>query len=310
MVDVYLWLYHIDLFDEFIEILSPIKNDIILRLALCTDNDNTFIASKAASIFPNIYITYHPNAGGDILPFLTDFVENKHKQPLFIKLHSKKSHLLHTIQWRSILLNSLIGSNGGSFHLNLQQLCHNHNIGFLTHKFFIFRKQEHTNTKHINTLLSYFNISRNNLTHRYFPAGTMFWGRSNAYSNFLNDRFLDTFHPLLQQEVGKISDIHHGTYCHAIERIFGYLPESINYRASPTHNHLLRIINYQAPRHKLHLAIAYNNYVYIDENIIVNGELLHRTGSTFNIKWNHFDSNNIRHYTRLCNNTYIGQDYD
>lgn len=306
MVDVYLWLYHTDLWPEFYDILYPIKDRIVLHLALCLDNSLENIVTNTQAHFPHNHITYHRNAGGDILPFLTDFSNNANKQPLFIKIHTKKSKLLNRIQWRNILLNAIIGPDGRNFDNNRNYLSSTFHVGLLTHKGLLLSNQEGSNSKKINEILDYYNISTNAITRKTFAAGTMFMAKSEIYSSFFSPQSLPYLTRLLEHETGHVSDIHQGRYCHSLERIFGYLCEYQNYKISWAKYRTIPIINAKSPTRKLHLTITYNNYAYIEENISVHGQVLHCSDTNFSIEWHHLSQPIVRQYRKIGYNTYIG----
>lgn len=306
MVDVYLWMYHTDLWAEFFSLLYPIRHDIVLHLGLCAGNSSDNIIQEVESNFLQHKITYHRNAGGDILPFITDFSNNSNKQDLFIKLHTKKSKLLNRIQWREVLLNSLLGPGGKTFYANKEYLSQTHNIGAITHRGLILKNQEGANTNKINELLLYYNISRDKLKHRSFAAGTMFMAKSELYNIFFNQTSLNYLTTKLEQETGQVSDIRTSKYCHSLERIFGYICEYKQQKISWPKYHTIPIINAQSPTHRLHLTITYNNYAYIEENIGVHGQVLHRSEDSFTIEWYHLSKAHIRNYKKIGHSTYIG----
>lgn len=306
MVDVYLWMYHVDLWPEFYSLLYPLRKDIILHLGLCINNYPSNIIRDTESNFLQYNITHHHNAGGDILPFIKDFSNNNHKQNYFIKIHTKKSKLLNRICWREILLNSLIGFNGKSFYSNKEYLEKNSQIGLITQRGLVLKNQEGANVAKINEILAHYNISHNSIKHKAFAAGTMFMARSSVYDTFLNQSSLEYLAPRLEQETGHVSDIRIGRYCHSLERIFGYLCEYKKYKISWSKYHTIPIINAQAPTHKLHLTITHNNYAYIEENIGVHGQVLQRSEDAFTIEWHHLSEPSVRNYKKIDHRTYIG----
>lgn len=308
MVDIYLWLYHTDLWPEFCNVLNPIKDHIFLHLELCEENHNSHIADSATDSFPNLEISYHPNAGGDILPFLSDFVSNKHKNDLFIKLHSKKSTLLNTIQWRDILLHSLIGNNGQHFFNNCSYMRKFRYAGLMSNYGLMFSNQENTNTNKINELLNYFNIDKNLLKQKKFIAGTMFLGNTSIYNKFFNEYSINHITTLLRSEVGQVTDIINGKYCHSLERIFGYICEYEKHSIVSCKYHTIKIINNKAPSKKFHLSVTYNNFVFTEESIAVHGTMLHKTDDTFTIEWRHLKNPVIKKYIKINNNTFIGHE--
>jgi hypothetical protein len=306
MVDVYLWLYHTDLWDEFYKVLSPVKKDIVLHLGLCLDTLNKEVISLAEQGFPNLQISEHSNAGADILPFIKDFSNNSCKQDIFLKIHSKKSMLMNKIQWRKILLHSLIGNNGNNFYNNINRLQKYRDIGLISHRSLLFKNQEGPNSSKINEILKYYQIPKDSITRRVFAAGTMFMSKSSLYSSFLNKNSISYLNPLLMQETGYITDNKGGTYSHSLERIFGYLCEYHNLRTDYSRYETIRIINTKSPTNKLHLSITYNGYVFLEEDIKVCGRLLHRCENSFTIVWHHLSNSHTRKYIKIAHNTYVG----
>ena len=109
MIAVILYLYHVDLWDEFKTLLLPFQKDIKLYLGLSSKQQSKNIETEAKNIFDST-VTYHDNYGADVAPFLNQLslVNTKY----FIKIHSKKSlyGAYNQINWRKILLYDLLGS--------------------------------------------------------------------------------------------------------------------------------------------------------------------------------------------------------
>jgi lipopolysaccharide biosynthesis protein len=306
MVDVYLWLYHTDLWDEFYSLLSPVKKDIVLHLGLCHDTKTKELISLAEQGFPHLQITHHPNAGADILPFINDFTNNSFKQDIFVKLHSKKSRLMNKIEWREVLLHSLIGNNGTNFYTNRHRLQTNKNIGLISHKHFLFGNQERLNSYKIDEILEYYQIPKPDIKNRKFAAGTMFMGKSGLYSNILNKDSISYLSPLLKQETGYVTDLKEGKYSHSLERIFGYICGHYNYKTDNAKYQTIRILNAKSPTNKLHLSITHTGHVFLEENLTANGKLLHQSNDSFTITWNHLINPTTRTYVKITDNTYVG----
>jgi hypothetical protein len=306
MVDVYLWLYHTDLWNEFCGVLSPIKEDIVLHLGLCHDTQSKEIISLAELEFPNLHISHHANAGADILPFITDFTNNPCKQDIFLKIHSKKSRLMNKIDWRKILLHSLIGNNGNNFHTNIRRIKTNKKIGLISHRGLLFNNQEGPNSSKIDEILQYYQISKNSIIKKVFAAGTMFIGNSSLYSNILNQDSINYLDPLLSKEMGYVTDTTGAKYSHSLERIFGYICEYYNFTIDSAKYQTIRVINTKSPTNKLHLSITNSGYVFLEEDITVNGRLLHKSDDSFTIIWHHLAKTTTRKYIRITDNTYVG----
>jgi hypothetical protein len=306
MVDVYLWLYHTDLWDEFYKLLFPIKKDIVLHLGLCHDTLNKEVVSLAERGFPNLQISEHPNAGADILPFIKDFSNNSCKQNIFVKLHSKKSRLVNKIHWRKVLLHSLIGDGGNNFLTNINHFQTNKKIGLISHKHLLFSNQEGLNSDKIDEILQYYKMPKPHITNRIFPAGTMFMGNSNLYTNVLNNDSITYLSSLLNQETGYVTDIKEAKYSHSLERIFGYICDHYGYVIDHTRHQTIRVLNVKSPTKKLHLSITHTGYTFLEENLTVSGRLLHKSDDSFTIIWHHLANPHTRKYIKVTDNTYVG----
>jgi len=307
MVDVYLWLYHIDLWPEFYDLLSPIKNRIVLHLGLCEETSlASNIETDVKNNFPSFQINYHKNVGGDILPFLSDFANNMNKQSFFIKIHSKKSKLMSKIEWRHVLLHSLLGNGGKNFDYNYTYMTKYNKIGLISHANLLLNNKEFLNFSKINEILQYYEWPKPPINKRKFAAGTMFMARSDLYHKFINTQSLSYLKPRLETEKGYVIDYKEGKYCHSIERIFGYISQYNGYKIASTKYPNIRIINTKSTTKKLHLSMAYDNFVFLEEDLSVHGRLLQRDANSFTIEWHHLSESTIRNYKKLNNRSYIG----
>ena len=89
-VAVLLWLYHTDLWNEFFSKLYPIRDHIHLYLGLEESGfKSNNIASLAKDSLSDLSISFYPNCGGDILPFIRQISNLPKSHEVFIKLHSK-----------------------------------------------------------------------------------------------------------------------------------------------------------------------------------------------------------------------------
>jgi hypothetical protein len=135
----------------------------------------------------------------------------------------------------------------------------------------------------------------------------MFMSKSSLYSNYLNKDSISYLDPLLRKETGYVTDTKGATYSHSLERIFGYICEHHNLRTDYAKYQTIRIINTKSPTNKLHLSITHSGYVFLEEDIKVNGRLLHRDEDTFTIVWRHLTKYHTRKYIKIANNMYIGE---
>jgi lipopolysaccharide biosynthesis protein len=218
------------------------------------DHDNLKIEQDLKN-FNLIQIRYVENRGVDIGPFLLQLQDlNQDEYPYFIKLHSKKS-LINKFEWKHILFNCLIGSKD-IFFKNKNTLDKDKKIGAITDRTTIMKKAGH-NKDHISILSRLLNIKTKDKS---FMAGSMFMSRTSIFKKYFTNEFISVIYPLL--ETGKVTDVHRGTYCHALERIFGKIVSNekllISSIRSEPH---IKIYNRE---HKRQYSIykCYNNYCY------------------------------------------------
>jgi hypothetical protein len=304
-IAVLLWLFHTDLWGEFYNQLSPLQDHIHLYLGLDSKALNKqLIVDQARDSFNNIDINYYPNAGGDILPFLNQISELSNNQhDIFLKLHSKKSELFNYMNWRVVLLESLIG-NENKFLRNIE-FFENEKIGCVSNKSLTMHNHEHKNKKQIQNLCQLLNIDYEKYNNGQFSAGTMFFGKVSLFQQYFNTNTLPILSDLLKNEIGHVTDCLEGRYCHGLERIFGYLvsANSLEFRFSIEEK--FKILNNLAPNKKLHIIRLYNNHCYAEEDIHVYGHILKETESLITIKWWHLKNPVTKDYKKINSNTLV-----
>lgn len=255
----------------------------------------------------NIKLSFHKNYGADIAPFLSQLISVT--EPYFIKLHGKKSYIgrYKHIGWRSALVHSLIGSQN-IVNGNLNKLLHNNNIGIISNKEFVFNNLEKTNGEYIQNVCSFLNISYDNLKDSEFIAGSMFMSRTELFQKLFSRNIVDLLLKLLSAETGKIDDEHHGTYSHAMERIFTYIIKSYNLSIDyPKLDHTFVINDSLGDDGLGKLIILYNNDCYIENDINIFGQILQKTHDSINILWKHRGEPVEQEYLYLNNDTLINK---
>jgi lipopolysaccharide biosynthesis protein len=303
-IPVFLYLYHLDLWPEFLQLLLPIKNKIILNLAMCEDFVCYDVEKSCKYYFENYDITYHPNAGVDVLPFLKQLVKHKNEETAFLKLHSKKSNFFKDLNWRSVLLQSLIGSKK-NFNSNINQFK-NEKIGVLSNKVFSQYKGENLNGDKINELCNYLGINYQNCKNKKFVAGNMFFGRIDLFKKYFNEKTIKIIEHKLLKERGSIKENNGSTYCHSLERLFGYIAQYENYKIGYCYEKTIKILNSKGPDNKLHLIKQYDNQCYIQENVCVYGRITKNTNKILEIEWRHPAEKIKRKYKKISNNSIVG----
>jgi len=293
-------LYHTDLWPEFKQLLSPLKKYIKLYIALSNECDNTNIINDLDNF--NYSISFHDNYGVDIAPFLYQLEQIK--EPIFIKLHSKKSSwgFKFHINWRQLLLNDLIGSVK-IFKSNINTLLSDDKVAVLCNPTILMNNREFLNSAKIKDICDILDMDYNIVKNSRFVAGNMFAGKTDFYKRIFTHH-IPNIQQLLYNEKGKVSDNAHGTYSHSMERIFGYVVEYNNMKFCYPKYKITKILNSNAPNKKyFSLVKMYNNYCYILEDPNVYGLLEQKSNSGCTITWYHLDTSNKIPYNIINKNT-------
>lgn len=282
-VAISLYLYHTDLWLDFYELLSPLKEHIKLYLTLSYDSCSSFDHKYLNEFDHELF--YHNNYGADVAPFLNQLPSIS--EPTFIKLHSKKSlwGFKRHINWRELLLYNLLGSPG-IFHDNMIKMNDTNN-GVLCNEQLLFCDRELKNISQIQKVCNIINMDYNIVKNGSFMAGNMFWGNTNLFQkSFLP--YVDILDPLLSAETGKVDDNFHGTYCHAMERIFGYIVSFNHKKFVSSTIPTIKVLNSEAPNNThFNMAVTHKNCCYLLEDPNVYGTIQTRTNDRVSIRWIH-----------------------
>jgi lipopolysaccharide biosynthesis protein len=282
-IAVSLYLYYTDLWLDFYELLSPLKQHIKLYLTLSYDTVSSFDHKYLEEFDHQLF--YHNNYGADVAPFLNHL--SSISEPTFIKIHSKKSlwGFKRHINWRELLLYNLLGSES-IFHDNMIKMTHNDN-GVLCNEHLLFKNRELKNVGQIQKVCNILNMDYNIVKNGYFMAGNMFWGNTSLFQKSLLP-YLNDINSLLFSETGKINDDFHGTYCHAMERILGYIVSFNDKKFVSSTVPTLKVLNSEAPNGThFNMAITHKNSCYLLEDPNVYGKIQTRNHETISIKWTH-----------------------
>ena len=293
MIAVLIYVFHTEVWDELYQLLLPIKDYIKIDIALCKDNNNLKIETELKK-FNLIQIRYVENKGADIGPFLLQLKDLDSEQySYFIKLHTKKS-VINKFEWKYILFNCLIGSKNILLK-NIETLDKDQMIGAITDRTTIMKNVGH-NQDHISVLSRLLNLKTKE---KAFMAGSMFMSRTKVFKKYFTEDFISAIYPLL--ETGKVTDAHNGTYCHALERIFGKIISNEKLLISSIRSEpYFKIYNRE---HKKQYSIykCYNNYCYSKSD----KELAF--GYIYNIL---YDDSVVINWTYLKNNDNYFRRYD
>lgn len=218
-VGVHLHLHYFELLDEFIFYLKNIPLKFKLYVSINDDLNKRKIKDKLKKEIVNadVFVEYFPNKGRDIAPFLVGFGEKMAENEIICHIHSKRSlHNLNKSDWRRQLLVNLMGSQAlveGIFDI----FSDNKKVGL------VFPEYHHS----LNGQISWgtnFDISKKlaeeiglKITKEriyLFPAGSMFWARTDALRGLFKRSLGWEDFP---DESGQVD----GTVAHAVERILG-----------------------------------------------------------------------------------------
>jgi lipopolysaccharide biosynthesis protein len=301
-VHVFLWLYHTDLWPEFLSILKPVQDLIYVHLGLCEDSKDLDIISNEFYSNLNGQIGKYPNIGADVRPFLHQISNIQESQvssslDVFIKIHSKKSHIVSTINWRSILLSSIF-STRENFLSNIDQFL-KPDVGMLTTKGLILSHREGLNGQKIETLCNMNDINYYSVQGGLFPAGNMFLGRLSLFRKYFTAECLANYDKLLEKESGKVTDKTIGKYCHALERMFGYIVSANQSKILPCKENIIMIPNKELPNKPHKLVVMYNKECYLYDNIFIYGRVLNQTETDIEISWHNTNPITIKSYQIL-----------
>lgn len=214
---VAVYLYYWDLSDDLINHIKEIPScDVHLSV---TKDTPLSVIDKWQKSGINFSLAITENKGRDILPFLDAFHKfikpNKYK--LFCKVHTKKSlHRPDGDDWRGKIYKELFCHKEALLIFNgnkkVGMVAPEHSLTDLSikeiHLGNIFWLDAIFKKLHAEDMIGTYNTV--------FPAGSMFWGRTSAFSK------LDLLKPIqsrFEPEVGQLD----GTLAHAFERVFGFL---------------------------------------------------------------------------------------
>lgn len=299
-VAVCLYLYHTDLWPEFKQLLAPLKKYIKLYIALSNECDNTNVINDLDNF--NCSISFHDNYGVDVAPFLYQLQQIK--EPIFIKLHSKKSSwgFKFHINWRQLLLNDLIGS-ARIFRSNINTLLSDEKRVVLCNPTILMNNREFLNSEKIKDICDIIDIDYNLVKNSQFIAGNMFAGKTDFYKKIFC-RHIPNIQQLLYNEKGKVSDSANGTYSHSMERIFGYIVEYNNMIFCYPKYKITKILNSNAPNGQYFSLIKmYNNTCYLVDDPNVYGMIISDENKELSINWLHMKTEKLQKYKKLSNNT-------
>lgn len=295
-IAVSLWLFHTDLWTELWSLLSPFKDDIVLYIGLCKDNDNVSIERFLGQQDIEYIISYHENYGADIQSFL-HHINDMISEPYFLKIHTKKSRWgvnLH-VNWRQLLWHGLIG-NSNIFKNNLFKISQN-NTGAVCHPTMLLSKRESYHRTKIIELCQLLDIDYSAVKDGPFMAGNMFFGKTQLYKNQLcNHNKYNILLDKIKTETTKVNENPDGTFCHALERLFGYLVIHNYHKINVTDfDDYIMIYNTKLDKYFSMIEI-YDDACYLLEDPNVYGKILSKNHESYIISWLHKENAHTQEY--------------
>jgi hypothetical protein len=309
-IGILLYLYDINLWNEFANLLIPIQDKIVLYIGLnISQKNNTLFLNNLTNNF-DTKISFYKNYGVDVYPFI-DQLCNLLTEDYFIKIHGKKSMLGNNkqINWRVLLLYSFFGSKN-IFDHNFD-LIQEPSIGSVGNKNLLFGEWENTNSTKIKYLCNILNIEYKNITNLSFFAGNMFMSKTDLFKQYFQNHDKILFN-LLSQEKGKVQDYSDGTFCHSLERLFGYIISysNLNFGFSNSFFESIKILNNAAPNKHFNMVTLYNNDCFLQEDINMYGKILdHEINKYIVIKWLHLNMPKVCKYEYIDSCTILNTKY-
>lgn len=303
-IAVILWIYHNDLTKEFVSLLNNTSDIFDIYLCFCEDNNNSKSLS-CFSVLSNVKsVNFYPNIGADIYSFIDQITSISDKQyDYFIKAHSKKSRwgINNVCNWRAMLLDSLLGNKNEILrNVNIMTKYQNGISGCCP---LIYDNSESNHKTKISEVLDVINFKPRQ---RRFVGGNMFMGDLRLYKKHI-DPYQQELKYFLQQEHGKVNEKSEGNYCHAIERILGYIGCETGLSCTPIKTMKVVNRNPRVPRKFLHLRPVYNNDIYCINQPNIYGRISKIDQDGIDIIWNQKQNNILAKYKKIAKNKYINQ---
>jgi len=291
-VAVLLYLYHTSMWDELFFLLKKLKG-IKLYIAVDENIDISVYQKQCKNTFEDVIFTKIKNKGLDLYPFVQQIsLLNRNDTPFFIKLHTKKSILQdknYNFDWSNILIHSVIGS-AENLKKNIQILQSDEKIGALCLESFILTHNETIHRDKIVELCNLLNVPYNLVHNNSMMAGSIFYGKTDIFQNFLTKKNINTLQKYLEENISTQPST--ATYTHAFECILSYFIQHRDLKIYPCYVDSIKIYNKQINKNITLIRSTYNNVCYIQENPLLNGVIIKQTNNEIHIKWkNTVDSN-------------------
>lgn len=224
--------FYPDLIEELCEKIDYITCEKRLYLTVAESLPNEF-EKRLRERYPYAKIQVVKNVGRDILPFFQLFPDvMADGLTLFCKVHTKRGKMDIGDLWRRVLLGGVLPSQSGVATI-IKQLVEDPQIGLVGSATMYKSAKAMTfgNQSMLQSIWDKLYPGTPIPTDWGFVAGTMFWGRTAAYSR-LADVIAKEF--TFEDEKGEVD----GTLSHSIERLFGAIAAHEYRKVGLVHNEL------------------------------------------------------------------------
>lgn len=218
--------FYPDVLDDILRPLSKLNFKIDIYISTNSQDKITLIKNQLKKYHLNAQkIEILPNVGRDVFPFISQMNKIYNKYDIIGHFHTKKTpQSFYGDAWRNQIYQSLLDSPE-----NIQRifsLFNNPKIGIIAPDYFYHIRGSiaiGSNLSIINELLTRMELKRiNSKTKIDFPAGTMFWGKSKSLAKIFELN-------LAQADFSEEANQADGTTAHALERLFGIVPQQEGY---------------------------------------------------------------------------------
>jgi hypothetical protein len=217
-IGVFLHMYYVELAVEMFACLRNLPDSAAVFISTDSEDKEKLLWSvfRREGLLNKVEIRVFPNRGWDIAPFLVGFADRIPDFPLILRLHSKRSTFISCGVgdiWRRMMYGCLAGS---PLRVNaiLQAFADDPSLGMAAPPTLDYYANCITiggNYALMRGLLDPFHIDLAPDTPIDFPAGSMFWCRSEVLTPWLELSFEDfPFTPDSERD---------GTLAHALERL-------------------------------------------------------------------------------------------
>lgn len=222
-------IYYDDLTEEVISYLNNIQEpyDCFITTDTIHKAQNIIELFKRQSTANKIEVTVLQNRGRDVAPFILQMQDKILHYQYFCHIHTKRSkHSDFGDRWRHFLFNDLL-KDSENIKKIIEKFDHEPDLGIIAPRYFeniISNIEWGSNKPFVLRLLKRLNIDSDLSDKPDFPAGDMFWARTESVKQLFTNNFSIYDFP---EEQGQVD----GTIMHAVERVWFHLAAYNGYRS-------------------------------------------------------------------------------